>query len=432
MPTSGMPVTSGLISPEAGGTLRSPDGVVLIVPPNVVKRRTAAHITKMTGAWDVHIDAPWTGTVTVSLPGQADSLFAHQVAGAWTLERATQDTDHITATLKSLSLVTVLKCLIGVPLPSRIARCMIEAGVRKLIVIKAEKTAANKLLNIFFPQCDLDTAVLDFVEILTKIGTPDSQCAAGLPTEPHSTTPAPTTSAPMVPVQLPPTVEPHPEPTPISVQLIDNPFQCDGVRRLAGYVSGAHAAERIHFNSPQLGALADGIANSVGRASIYWVCPPSAAGSVWTVNVRTATGATTQFSITGSAPLAPQPQPVTMYSCANDYGNDGHYVPPNHYFRDAFVANGSVITGGELGLGANPDGQDHRATVGVWADGGLTVPIATTTVSVSGYGGVSFTLPSTHVSPGTTYYIGVRAIGDLTAYNRVDTGCFIGKVVGTS
>jgi hypothetical protein len=121
-----------------------------------------------------------------------------------------------------------------------------------------------------------------------------------------------------------------------------------------------------------------------------------------------------------------------MYSCPNDYGNGGHYIPPGHYWQDSFVANGTVINAGSLELGANEDGQNHQATVGIWSDPGLTNPVTTTVVNVVGYDGVQFALPQATVVPGRTYYLGVRAIGTLTAYDRIDTNCFIGTVVGRS
>lgn len=121
-----------------------------------------------------------------------------------------------------------------------------------------------------------------------------------------------------------------------------------------------------------------------------------------------------------------------MYNCPNDYGNGGHYVRPGQYWEDTFTSNGRTVNSGFLELGAAYDGGDHRATVGVWADPALSRPITTTTVNVAGYGGVSFTLAPAAVTPGVTYYVGVRAIGDLTAYDRIDSNCFIGQISGLS
>jgi hypothetical protein len=124
----------------------------------------------------------------------------------------------------------------------------------------------------------------------------------------------------------------------------------------------------------------------------------------------------------GSALAAP------VYECPNDSSNIGIYVPPGHYWHNDFVANGTSIIGGSIGLGANDDDLNHEAEVGVYEDPGLTRPLRTSVVSVAGYQGVHFSFAEPlATTPGATLYLGARGIGGVTVYdNRV--GCMIGTL----
>lgn len=123
-------------------------------------------------------------------------------------------------------------------------------------------------------------------------------------------------------------------------------------------------------------------------------------------------------------------QSVTQYECPNDDSNIGIYVAPGHYWHNNFVAQAGVITGGNVGLGANSDGRTHVAEIGVYSDPGLTQPLGVASVDVSGYGGVRFSFPQPIPVPaGEELYFGVKGVGDFTAYDS-RTGCMIGALEG--
>jgi hypothetical protein len=129
---------------------------------------------------------------------------------------------------------------------------------------------------------------------------------------------------------------------------------------------------------------------------------------------------------------APAPVPVTHYSCANDNSNRGHYIPAGRYWQNAFTARGTRITGGFVLIGAAADGHSHTARVGIYGSAGLGVPLATVDVNTSGYDGETFALPQPlDVRPGQQLFLTVVGVGDFTAYDNV-SGCFIGRVDGTS
>jgi hypothetical protein len=136
---------------------------------------------------------------------------------------------------------------------------------------------------------------------------------------------------------------------------------------------------------------------------------------------------------TSPAPPPPAgPSPVVHYDCANDNSNIGKYVPAGHYWQNPFTSTGHLITGGFVLIGANTDGIDHRARVGIYSGSGIGTPLATTVVNVTGYDGESFTLsPPLAVQPGQQLYLSVVGIGNFTAYDN-RSGCFIGRVDGTS
>ena len=125
-----------------------------------------------------------------------------------------------------------------------------------------------------------------------------------------------------------------------------------------------------------------------------------------------------------------EPVAVTHYNCGAGSSQSGHYVPPNYYWQNAFTAQGSSITGGFLLLGANSDGGNHQARVGIYTGSGRSGELASTVVNVSGYDGESFTFPSPiSVTNGQQLYVAATGIGDFTAYNS-DAGCFVGHVKG--
>jgi hypothetical protein len=134
---------------------------------------------------------------------------------------------------------------------------------------------------------------------------------------------------------------------------------------------------------------------------------------------------------------APGPAAVTHYNCGGTADAFGHYVPGGRHWGNDFAAQGSIITGGYLVIGANTDGGDHRAVIGIYTGGPtpLSGALGEVTVSVNGYSGVSFAFPTPiHVTPGQSLWIGATGIGDFTAYDQNNggaDGCFTGRVDGT-
>jgi hypothetical protein len=136
-------------------------------------------------------------------------------------------------------------------------------------------------------------------------------------------------------------------------------------------------------------------------------------------------------------PQPPQPAPVVHYNCPNTSGAFGHYVPAGKHWGNDFVAQGSTITGGYLLIGANADGGNHSAAIGIFTGGPYTLSgeLGSVTVNVSGYGGVNFTFPAPiHVIPGQSLWLVASGIGDFTGYDQNSggaDGCFIGSLTGT-
>jgi len=125
------------------------------------------------------------------------------------------------------------------------------------------------------------------------------------------------------------------------------------------------------------------------------------------------------------------PAPVTHYDCPSTGGGAGHYVPRDRYWSNDFTAKGRVITGGWLSLGANNDGGDHRAKIGIYTGAGRAGPLGEVVIPVTGYDGESFTFSTPiQVTPGQQLWVAATGVGDFTAYDS-PAGCFHGRVVGT-
>jgi hypothetical protein len=85
------------------------------------------------------------------------------------------------------------------------------------------------------------------------------------------------------------------------VTLFGPSFACDGSRRPAGTLSGAHPGERVAFSAPGLGPLLPGTADAAGRLTVHWRCDPIHAGWTWTLQaVGESSGRTGAFSLLGA------------------------------------------------------------------------------------------------------------------------------------
>lgn len=182
----------------------------------------------------------------------------------------------------------------------------------------------------------------------------------------------------------------------------------------------------------------DGKVNQSDLAVTHATIDGLACGTTYTVGV-TATDNAGNVSAPVSKAFATSacpPQPVTHYNCPSTGNEFSHYVPAGKHWGNAFVAQGRTITGGTLLIGANTDGNNHDARVGIFTGGPvqLSGELGSTVVSVSGYGGVSFTFPTPiNVTPGQSLWLVAIGIGDFTAYDQNSggtDGCFVGSLTG--
>jgi hypothetical protein len=87
---AGHVVAQKYMRPRRGGHLSSPGGVAITVPAHVMRHAGWVRITSFRhGLYDVHIYAPWRGTVLVTLPlrGPHDRVL-HDLGGMWVPESA--------------------------------------------------------------------------------------------------------------------------------------------------------------------------------------------------------------------------------------------------------------------------------------------------------------------------------------------------------
>jgi hypothetical protein len=69
-----------------GGSVKAKDGVELRVPADAMSRNGYASIRQLSDeSFDIHIDVPWEGTVTILLPfdGKGKPAVSHRVDGRW-------------------------------------------------------------------------------------------------------------------------------------------------------------------------------------------------------------------------------------------------------------------------------------------------------------------------------------------------------------
>ncbi|MGB5758187.1 MAG: hypothetical protein WBM50_14815 [Acidimicrobiales bacterium] len=89
--------------------------------------------------------------------------------------------------------------------------------------------------------------------------------------------------------------------TALRVNLVENPFACNGEARIFGGLTGAEPGEQVTFTSPQATDIAPGTADADGALSIRWVCAPDKAGTTWEVTATgVSSGRSVVFSFTGS------------------------------------------------------------------------------------------------------------------------------------
>jgi hypothetical protein len=111
------------------------------------------------------------------------------------------------------------------------------------------------------------------------------------------------------PAEPKPAPQPNPAPAPpLSAQLTEDPYTCDGGSRYMGTISGAVPGETIRFSSPTVSGLASGTADGNGNLRIRWQCQPSEGGQSWQVTATSDSGRQVTFTIHGATPAgAPAP-----------------------------------------------------------------------------------------------------------------------------
>ena len=169
-----------------------------------------------------------------------------------------------------------------------------------------------------------------------------------------------------------------------------------------------------------------------GRSGSTLATRPNAAPSTKPPSPRASSPATAPTSppVSPAPTASPAPLPVVHYDCPNDNSNIGKYISAGKYWENDFIAQGQRITGGWVLIGANTDGGDHRARIGIYTGSGRSGALAEVIAQVTGYDGESFSFSSpARVSKGQRLYLAVSGVGDFTAYDN-RSGCFIGRVDG--
>jgi hypothetical protein len=200
----------GYFEADTGGVLATASGVILRIPPRVMKRSGWATIRlARPGIYALAIAAPWRGKVQVTLPATRRAarglVVKHKVGRAWYVE--SRSLGARTVSVSHLSLFGVLtKCggalaaaaARNVPAVQRLAlQCLKEAGIQSIRVDLGRAIAGSVLhLDGCNPQ--------GWINILT--GT----CTASAPGHPPPPPPAP----PPPPPPPPPPASPPPAPPP--------------------------------------------------------------------------------------------------------------------------------------------------------------------------------------------------------------------------
>ena len=91
--------------------------------------------------------------------------------------------------------------------------------------------------------------------------------------------------------------------SPVAIEVLEEPFVCDGATREFAVLRNFVSRETIDFESPQSDAIRSGIADGDGSLPVRWSCDADRIGTVWEVTATGATsGASLSFTITGAAP----------------------------------------------------------------------------------------------------------------------------------
>jgi hypothetical protein len=97
-------VAETFMEPQTGGYLATRRGVAIRVPAGVMRHAGYVKITSLgRGRYDVHIDAPWSGSVEVTLPLHSpQDRVVHKVGGVWVTESQTAGQNAVVVTQLSV------------------------------------------------------------------------------------------------------------------------------------------------------------------------------------------------------------------------------------------------------------------------------------------------------------------------------------------
>lgn len=125
-----------------------------------------------------------------------------------------------------------------------------------------------------------------------------------------------------------------PETTPaIEVDIVENPFICDGSSRAFARLSNLVPEEVVTFTAPGTDGLRDGRAGSDGTLDLNWQCGPEDVGTTWNLTATgTESGRTAELVFTGAAdPQGPTAPPAVEASLSEDpFVCDGDRRPVAH------------------------------------------------------------------------------------------------------
>jgi hypothetical protein len=220
-------VAETYMTPEAGGHLASRRGVAITVPAGVMKRSGEVTITSFgRGVYDVHIRAPWHGSVQVTVPlrGKRDRVL-HDIGGTWVAESAQRGVATLTVTQLSK-----FSDFVGAVKDAIQGKLCIYTSLVKLIECAGDHLDSQ--LTAYVESKLPHDCVIQLLEGGDPLGVAEAALSgdctgqAGevgyhVPTTPSSTppstsTPSPSTSTPPATGSQPPptSAEPEPEPAP--------------------------------------------------------------------------------------------------------------------------------------------------------------------------------------------------------------------------
>ncbi len=215
------------LHPHVGGYVRSRSGPSIFVPPGVMRRGGNVSISRVGAhAFDIHIAAPWHGTVAVSLPLRKHSdAIVHNVGGIWLTEG--QQRGERTVWVTQLSLFsTIIEKIKSIPANlclvfnrAEFIDCLVKKGLKYVNADLARwiesKLPGGCVAHIAENELLAGGPAGAFIAALTDsacVGTASSPGPG--PPSGGSGTPSGGSSSPSAPNPAPPPSTPPPTPSP--------------------------------------------------------------------------------------------------------------------------------------------------------------------------------------------------------------------------